>query len=73
MEAELDFFSAFLNFRAIIPTQSNLLEFGADCDREDENEWHYSISAEDNSKRNQPVSFKKVFLVSFIYLFIFLI
>uniref|UniRef100_T1HV01 J domain-containing protein n=1 Tax=Rhodnius prolixus TaxID=13249 RepID=T1HV01_RHOPR len=46
--------------RAIIPTQSNLLEFGADCDREDENEWHYSISAEDNSKRNQPVSFKKL-------------
>ncbi|KAK9497827.1 hypothetical protein O3M35_003746 [Rhynocoris fuscipes] len=45
--------------RAIVPSQSNLLEFGADTAREDEKEWHFSNGSEDIG-RSQPVSFKQL-------------
>jgi hypothetical protein len=43
-------------YRAVVPTQSNVIEAGPDMVRESEGEWHYSCSAE----RKGPVSFQEV-------------
>jgi len=42
--------------RAVVPTQSNVIEAGPDMIRESEGEWHYSCSGE----RKGPVSFQEV-------------
>ena len=42
--------------RAVVPTQSNVIEAGPDMIRESEGEWHYSCSGE----RKGPVSFREV-------------
>ena len=42
--------------RAVVPTQSNVIEAGPDMTREGEGEWHYSGSGE----RKGPVSFQEV-------------
>lgn len=42
--------------RAVVPTQSNVIEAGPDMIRESEGEWHYSCSGE----RKGPVSLQEV-------------
>lgn len=43
-------------FRAVVPTQSNVIEAGPNMMRESEEEWHYNCSGE----RKGPVSFQEV-------------
>jgi DnaJ family protein C protein 13 len=43
-------------YRAVVPTQSNVIEAGPDMMRESEGEWHYSCSGD----RKGPVSFQEV-------------
>jgi hypothetical protein len=42
--------------RAMVPTQSNVIEAGPNMTRESEKEWHYNCSGE----RKGPVSFQEV-------------
>jgi hypothetical protein len=42
--------------RAVVPTQSNVIEAGPNMMRESEKEWHYNCSGE----RKGPVSFQEV-------------
>ncbi|KAJ9591556.1 hypothetical protein L9F63_001910, partial [Diploptera punctata] len=42
--------------RAVVPTQSNVIEAGPNMTRESEKEWHYNCSGE----RKGPVSFKEM-------------
>jgi len=43
-------------FRAMVPSQSNVLECGPGMTRDQEKEWYYEV----NNERKGPVSYKEV-------------
>uniref|UniRef100_A0A146KY70 DnaJ subfamily C member 13 n=1 Tax=Lygus hesperus TaxID=30085 RepID=A0A146KY70_LYGHE len=44
--------------RAILPTQSNVIEYGSFTDREQEKEWHYCTSSDGSKTSDTKISFK---------------
>lgn len=47
--------------RAVVPSQSNIIEAGPDMEKLQEKEWYYNTDIRGDPVRNGPISFYEVF------------